>query len=99
MKKRFVILCLVCTFLFGLTGCETEVDIDDNQVDDNQVFFDKFAVIETRYNAKHGTLYTVYDKDTMVMYYYLDSMYNHNLCPVYDENGNVMIYPEKLVED
>lgn len=94
MKKRFVILCLVCMFLFGLTGCETEIDTDDHQV-----YFDKFVVIETRYNPDYGTLYTVYDKDTMVMYYFSHSDRSRCLCPVYDENGNVMIYPEKLVED
>lgn len=95
MKKRFVILCLACTFLFGLTGCfETKVDTDSHQE-----FFDKFVVIETRNNADYGTLYTVYDKDTMVMYYFTRCDRSRSLCPVYDENGNVMIYPEKLVED
>ena len=94
MKKRFIILCLVCTFLFGLTGCETEIDTDSHQV-----IFDKFVVIETRRNEEYGTLYTVYDKDTMVMYYFTHCDRSRSLCPVYDENGNVMIYPEKLVED
>ena len=87
-------MCLVCTFLFGLTGCETEVDTDSHQV-----LFDKFIVIETRTNTDYGTLYTVYDKDTMVMYYFTHCDRSRSLCPVYDENGNVMIYPEKLVED
>lgn len=94
MKKRFIILCLVCTFLFGLTGCGTKVDTDNHQE-----FFDKFVVIETRTNANYGTLYTVYDKDTMVMYYFTRCDRSRSLCPVYDENGNVMIYQEKLVED
>jgi hypothetical protein len=40
----------------------------------------------------HGKLYKIYDSDTKVMYYYLNEGNNITLCPMYDENGNIMIY-------
>lgn len=94
MKKKFLVLCLLCTFMLALVGCETTIDTDHHDV-----FWDKFVVIEDRHNPEYGELYVVYDKDTMVMYYFTRSDRSRSLCPVYDENGNVMIYPEKLVED
>lgn len=89
MKKKILTLVITLLVLFSLTGCKTTIDTDNHKT-----FYDKFVVIESRYNPDYGTLYTVYDKDTMVMYYYIDSLYNHNLCPVYDSDGNIMIYSE-----
>jgi len=40
----------------------------------------------------YGKLYIIYDSDTKVMYYYLKEDNNITLCPMYDENGNIMIY-------
>ena len=92
MKKVIAVIFSVMLVL-SLTGCRTTVDTDNH--DD---LFGKFVVIETRYNASDGTLYTVYDKDTKVMYYYINSMYNHNLCPVYDTDGSVKVYSEELTK-
>lgn len=33
-----------------------------------------------------------YDKDTKVMYYILEGYSREGLCPMYDSNGNVMVY-------
>lgn len=89
MKKTLFVIIITCFLFCFLTGCKTTIDTDNHKI-----FYDKFVVIETRDNPEYGTLYIVYDKDTMVMYYYLDSTYNHNLCPVYDADGNVSIYSE-----
>ena len=89
MKKTLFVIIITCFLFCFLTGCKTTIDTDNHDV-----FYDKFVVIETRDNPEYGTLYTVYDKDTMVMYYFTHCDRSRSLCPVYDENGNVMIYSE-----
>lgn len=92
MKKVLVTL-LLCMLMVSLVGCKTTVDTTNHKI-----LYDKFVVIETHKDIQR-TLYIVYDKDTMVEYFITSSQYQGGICPIYDENGNVKIYPESLTND
>lgn len=89
MKKIFVTIFSII-LMVSLVGCKTTVDTDYN----NDDLFDKFIIIETRHNADYGTLYTVYDKDTMVEYYIMLAGYKGAISPVYNTDGSIKVYSE-----
>jgi hypothetical protein len=93
MKKLILVLttALMCGVL--LTGCNT---ITTENVEDAyyQNAFNKFVVVEEKFNADYGTLSVMYDKDTKVMYYMITNGYKCGMTPIYNSDGSVMIYDE-----
>ena len=93
---RKLILVLTIAFMCGMmfTGCKTTVTEDvDNAYYQNA--FNQFVIVEERYDANHGTLSIMYDKDTKVMYYLITSGYKCGLTPIYNADGSVKIYDEE----
>ena len=70
-----------------LTGCKTKT-----YKTNNEVYWDKFTVIEERHNSAYGRLKIVYDKDTRVMYYLIVDTYSRSISPIYNADGTVMVY-------
>ena len=82
--KKIIILVLITLML---TGCKTTT-----YKINNEVYWDKFIVIEERYNFDHGRLKIVYDKDTKVMYYLIEDAYERSMSPIYNTDGTIMVY-------
>ena len=70
-----------------LCGCKTTV-----KENTDEVLWDKFEVVESRTNPDYGGLYTIYDKDTKVMYFYIRGYQNTSMSPIYNSDGSVMVY-------
>lgn len=87
MKKLICMILCIMVMSCTLCGCSTETGDE---------MYDQFVVISIKYDAWFGDLYKVYDKDTYVMYYLLQTSYKFELCPVYDTDGSIMIYKEAL---
>jgi len=90
MKATTVsLLCLVVLvtgLVFLLTGCNTSKS--SNKGDE------RFIEVNGASGTIVGNEYRiVYDRTTKVMYYMSDSLYNKgSLCPLYNEDGSIMIY-------
>lgn len=87
MKKR--LLGLLCTGALLLTGCGTRVT---TYKDDEINLWNKFVVLEVRNDAGLGGLYTVYDKESCVMYYIWETASRGGISPIYNADGTVKIY-------
>ena len=81
MKKNILLVLFV--ILLALCGCRKNAGDE---------VYDKFIVISRESSTWDIDLYTIYDKDTYVMYYYVNSSYKFDLCPIYNSNGEIMIY-------
>ena len=57
----------------------------------NKELYDQFIAVEKYGNSQRGLL-TVYDKDTKVMYYFIDDAYQMALSPIYNSDGTIKIY-------
>ena len=99
MNTRFrtvVLFSIIITALFTFSSCgDKQTSTKYSVPAHNPRVWEKFAVVEEYYDSSVGFLYVVYDKDTKVMYYYIDSHYNHNLTPIYNSDGTIQVYSEK----
>lgn len=88
---------LILTLMVLLVGCGAE-QYTDEQGNTNDLIGGRFVILdECTDNGTEGNYYctyVTYDKDTKVMYYILDGYRRAGLCPMYDTNGNIMIYKE-----
>lgn len=57
----------------------------------NKELYDQFIAVEKYGNSQRGLL-IVYDKDTKVMYYFIDDAYQMALSPIYNSDGTIKIY-------
>lgn len=95
MKTKLIIFTAVLALTLGLTGCSNEqyVDMQGNSYD---IIGGRFVVLDECEDhggiGNYNTTYITYDKNTKVMYYILDGYYRTGLCPMYDTNGNIMVY-------
>ena len=96
MKKKA--LALILTSMILLVGCGSEQYMDE-QGNTSDLIGGRFVVLEKcTDNSTAGNYmrtYITYDKDTKVMYYILDGYRRAGLCPMYDTNGDVMVYDEE----
>jgi len=96
MKNCILKMLLIASLIMMiLAGCGREQYIDE-QGKSNDLIGGRFVVVD-KYEDKgdEGAYYStsiVYDKDTKVMYYILDGYRKTGLCPMYDTNGNLMVY-------
>lgn len=94
MKKKLLTFVVSCLILLSLSGCQQTT----TNTDQHETMFDQFVVIEKREDFYYGTFYVTYDKDTMVEYYIIISGHRGGISPVYNADGTLKIYPEKLTE-
>ncbi|MEE3344426.1 MAG: hypothetical protein VZS44_10070 [Bacilli bacterium] len=92
MKKRVLITSLLIIMMFLLSSCKTTTTIYENG---EYTKYDQFVVIEEKNNFDEGILYTVYDKDTKVMYYIIINSYRCGITPIYNTDGTIKVYEEK----
>lgn len=57
----------------------------------NKELYDQFIAVEKYGNSQRGLL-IVYDKDTKVMYYFIDDAYQMALTPIYNSDGTIRLY-------
>lgn len=93
-KIKKVLFTVILTVLFALptilTAC-SNVTSSYNPGDD---IYEQFIIVDSKYDFSFGYLYTVYDKDTKVMYYIVSSTHKGGISPIYDTDGTVKIYQE-----
>ena len=92
MKKKLLILFI--SLVLTITACSTNV-VEYEETEKN--FWDKFIVIEERTNAEYGSLYLVYDKDTLVEYYISCTYDGRRVVssPVYNTDGTIKVYDKE----
>lgn len=85
MKRKIVALLTALSLTFALTGCGNEAGEEVPKIGN-------FIEIS---HVRDGTDFfrIVYDEDTRLVYYYVESGYGGALCPywIIDENGNQKI--------
>jgi len=87
MKRTITSIILVIIFVTSLVGCttpaETETSVDE-EVQSSFIAINK---------EKYQTEFLVYDSQTYIVYYYMNSSYvkksSAYLCPYYSANGNL----------
>jgi protein involved in sex pheromone biosynthesis len=96
MRNKILILILALMML--LVGCSSG-QYTDEQGNTRDLVGGRFVVLdECTDNSVDGNYYCTYityDKDTKVMYYILNGYRRAGLCPMYDSNGDVMVYSEE----
>ena len=89
--KKFLIL-LLSVFLIGCGSTDDSDELGNNGVRNVP---NRFGIIET--HQEGGTLwYVIYDKKTGVEYLLMDAYYRQALTPLYDSDGEVILYDEVL---
>lgn len=87
--KKIISLIIIGIMLMSLSSCSTKVKKSD------ETFFDQFIAVEERSNINDGSCYIVYDKDTLVMYYYIEDGHQLALCPIYNADGTIKVYEKE----
>ena len=93
MKKKllaFIVACMMCLSLIGCTAT--------HNTENHDTLFDQFVVIDKVTDFEYGSFYVTYDKDTMVEYYIILSGHRAGISPVYNADGTLKFYPEKLTD-
>ena len=85
MKKKILAVVLGLTLCFGMTGCNSVVNIDEVIKSPNSKICN-FEVVETNY---YGTI--LVDKNTNVLYYWIQKF---GITPIYNSDGTVKLYDE-----
>ena len=66
------------------------------EANDEKVCYGQFVVVDQHEgfgpSGYAGIIYEVYDIDTGVMYYMIDSRYSYSISPIYNANGTVKIH-------
>lgn len=95
MKNCMLKMLLITSFIIMIfIGCGREQYVDE-QGKSTDLIGGRFVVVDEYKDNSTGNYYgttIVYDKDTKVMYYILDGYRRAGLCPMYDTDGNVMVY-------
>lgn len=93
MKTK--ILIFMPALMILLVGCSSEQYTDEHGKS-SDLLAGRFVVLDeckdTDISGNYYGTYITYDKDTKVMYYILDGYRRAGLCPMYDTNGDVMVY-------
>lgn len=87
--KKIISLIIIGIMLMSLSSCGTKVSKSD------ETFFDQFIAIEERSSINDGSCYIVYDKDTLVMYYYIKDGHRLALSPIYNADGTIKVYEKE----
>lgn len=89
------ILIFMSALMMLLVGCGSEQYTDEQGIS-SDLIGGKFVVVDEckdhNVSGNYYGTYITYDKDTKVMYYILDGYRRTGLCPMYDTNGDVMVY-------
>ena len=93
MKKKLLAFIATCMMCLSLIGCTAT-----HNTENHDTLFDQFVVIDEVTDFEYGSFYITYDKDTMVEYYIILSGHRAGISPVYNADGTLKIYPEKLTD-
>lgn len=83
MLKKVIVIVLLCGSL--MTGCATKTTEKIENIG-NFISFKEVEYYDTYSN--HNIQYYVYDKDTKIVYLYINRAYSTCLCPYYITNDN-----------
>jgi len=97
MKTKLIIFTAVLALTLCLTGCSCKEQYVDEHGNSYDIIGGRFVVLDEceDNNANYNRTYITYDNDTKVMYYIIDGYCRAGLCPMYDANGNIMVYKEE----
>ena len=90
MKKKILVVALVLTLCFGMTGC-TKGDIKP----ESSVLGNKYIDLVTIYRDNDNDTEVAYDKNTKVMYFLKLSVHQFGITPIYNSDGTVKLYDEE----
>ena len=87
MKKKILLISLMLSMMFCISGCSNVINIDEVLESPNTKIIDFEVVDKNFYNA------ILVDKNTKVMYYW--NMSNTGgFTPIYNEDGSLKLYEE-----
>jgi hypothetical protein len=97
MKKFILTLLVLLTMLFTLTGCSAQ---NNDYKDYKPQYGPQFICVEKYKDPYLGYTYILVDKNTRVMYMFVDDTEyeNRGLSVLYDTEGNVRRYNGAFVE-
>lgn len=93
MRKTLGFLaCVIVVLLLIIVLCATNDNSLSDTTEPQDMLWNQFVIVDSQFSLLHGTLYTVYDKDSKAMYYYTYGRYDKNLVAIYNEDGTVKYY-------
>ena len=90
---KFMIGLAAATIIFLITALILIFAPSKREPFDKELY-DQFIAVEKYGNSQRGLL-IVYDKDTKVMYYFIDDAYQMALTPIYNSDGTIRLYEDK----
>lgn len=89
MIKKKIFISMLASMMI-LVGCSSEQGTTSDLIGGRFVVLDECK--DSNQMGNYYATYITYDKDTKVMYYILDGYRRAGLCPMYDTNGDIMVY-------
>ena len=91
MKKKFLVLLSTLIIVVSIVGCNGRMVYSRNNIDDiHSKYFD--AEIVENIGNENGVI--VRDKNTDVLYLYINGDNSPVMTPIYDSDGTVKLYEE-----
>ena len=87
MKKKILLISLILSMMFCISGCTNVIDTDKVLESPNAKMIDFEVVDKNFYSA------ILVDKNTKVMYYWNMSS-TGGFTPIYNEDGSLKLYEE-----
>lgn len=91
MKKKFIVLLIMCLLALSLVGCSQSYQ-DATKTHKETICQGYFTTIEQWGGGASDTYYIVYANDTKVMYLVVDGVYTFDITPLYNTDGTLQIY-------
>ena len=91
MKKKILAVVLGLTLCLGMTGCSTKGDIEPK----SSILGNKYIDLVTIYRDNDNNTEVAYDKNTKVMYFFKQNVYQFGITPIYNSDGTVKLYDEE----
>lgn len=94
MKKKIIIFITCLLLILSFAGCKRmKIKYSD---DEYHYIYNRFVLVE-KYSSKFvsdsgGVTFVVYDEDTKVMYYIIDSYNQCGITPIYNSDGTIKLY-------
>ena len=92
MKKKIVLILVLCIIAAMLCGCSTSSYEEANTNPDNYFSKGYFTVVKSWDGGVYPTEYIVYANDTKVMYYVFRGTHNGGITPLYNADGTLQIW-------
>ena len=96
-KKTLIVLIVLLIPILILCGCGTKNKDYKEYSNSRFIFVGEYEQIETP-NGNNTDFYLLVDKETRIIYLYLESIEGAGTTPLLDKNGNVTYYKGNLEE-